>query len=239
MIGLLPTDLVRIIIEFVLPIEYVERAGFDMALYTHYLKTYGSLNTNPRVIADRISFGFIMNENIFYETLEMILNDQTDTDVSLSWLLPNLLSYPEQIARKWSSNTNTEAVSYLLENPDLIHWMEFSANTNEKAVSYALANLDRINWCMFSENTNTRAVTYLISHPEHIDWCAFSRNSNELAIEYVLKYPEQIQWYWLMENPSLFKAQRNHLESILFQDKYNAKIENVFLLALKMNKILT
>jgi len=290
MLPYLPTDLVHIIIGFVLPLQYTPRPGFDRKWYVEHL-TRGSFNTNPRVVRDLMAlqlapssrsteesvveyllthpdfidwYWFSSNTNeravdvlltrpdhdmLFYENphprIVASILDRAQSDTiymeSIDWRYfsanPNdaavsyLLSHPELIdARKWSSNTHPDAVTYLLNHPDMIHWMEFSANTNDAAVEYALQNLACIHWCMFSENTNSLAVSYLIQHPEHIDWCAFSQNANEMAIEFLLQHPDEVQWFWLMENPGLFKAERNRrLESILFQDKYDAKIEHVFL----------
>ena len=85
-----------------------------------------------------------------------------------------------------SSNTNTECIRYLIQNPSKISWGYLSGNNNNLAVQFVLNNPNRIDYKALSGNTNDNAVKYLLNNTDKIDYYMFSANSNNFAVDYLL-----------------------------------------------------
>jgi hypothetical protein len=152
------------------------------------------------------NFEFIHWESFFCNKNERVLvyleayKDYINTNASyfLSW------------------NTSKRAVSFLIQNPELIHWDSFSGNENTDAVRFMLMHPEKVNWKLFSMNTNDLAVNYLRKNLDLVNWEYLSLNTNNKAIRLFNKYPEMVNYYNLSRNNcdeaiEILKANRENI----------------------------
>jgi hypothetical protein len=188
------------------------------------------------------NFEFIQWESFFCNRNERVLvyleayKDFINTNVSyfLSWntskkAVSFLIQNPELI--HWDSfsyNDNTEAVKFMLKNPDRVNWKLFSMNTNDLAVNYFRKNLDLVNWEYLSLNTNNKAIRLFHIYPEMINFYNLSRNNCDEAIEILKANKENINWYNLSGNTNngaieLLLENPNKIDQKLFSGNSNIK----------------
>jgi hypothetical protein len=127
-----------------------------------------------------------------------------------------------------SSNTSNEAIAYLKENFNNIHWGNLSGNTNPDAIELLRNQIEKdpnsidIDWDKICSNEKAMdiIVDTLRKEPYLIRWASFSCNTSNEAINIIknllIFYPDNVSWTELSRNSSAIKILLANKEKIVW-----------------------
>ena len=141
----------------------------DYATLTKHKMNWFYMSKNPIIFSER--FQALYKKDIFEEVYYKVL----------------------------SCNKSYEAIDYLENNPQIIHWDWLSENPY--AIDILLENQERINWASFNKNPHPKAVD-LIIEKNRIIWGTFL--TNPTAIEIIKRNKDMITSA-IWENPEIFE----------------------------------
>lgn len=192
--------------------EYVSEEGLfrnsaEGALYLH--KKHKMPNFEYLI-------SYMANENI--KNLDTYLHDVDVSKLNLITFteLPNAFPFIRKYLDRYPLSTilehpirtyfskNTEALDFLEEHPEKIHFYHLCANKNPRAIAILRENLDKILWDILSSNPCDAAIDLLLEHPDRIDYNSMCFNPNPRAIVLVYENLHRIDyfgWRLLSRNP--------------------------------------
>ena len=219
----LPTDILRIIVAFHLPVQYTLRTDIDSQQLHR-----GRLMTSAR------GFRHVLSHYPRVHFLPCAVWCQDETGDILDYLLsrsesiyvPSLFTNPcEQAVTfifdypfiDWSyacQNSNERMVDRLLVQFDLMYWNtgdvewwkkwhRVAFNPNDRVVDYFLEHTEYISGFLpfFWKNENERLLQFLWENYHlYINWPILCSNESELAVDIMLAHLERVEWVSANEN---------------------------------------
>jgi len=219
----LPTDVLRMIVSYHLPLQYKLRSDIDP-----YLLHRGRLMTSARgfrhVLTQYPRVHFLPCAVWFHDEDEEVLLYLLSRPESI--YLPSLYTNPHDIAVSflfdypfidWShacQNPNDRMVDRLLVQFDLMYWNtgdvewwkkwhRVAFNPNERVVTYFLEHTEYISGFLpfFWKNTNPRLLTFLWeNYHTYVHWPILCSNPSDLAVDILLAHLERVDWITVNEN---------------------------------------